>query len=62
MADVTRDEMRIKWMGIGEALTNDEVDYLIAQNVEPGFNDHASLSVLGAYRAGYEEGIKDRSH
>jgi hypothetical protein len=53
MADITYNEMIVKWMGVGEQLSPDEVTFVLRENVEPGFNDHSSKSVLEAYRAGF---------
>lgn len=59
MTEVTRDEMKTKWMGAGEQLDDDELAYVIANNIGPGFNDHSSKSLLDAYRAGYRKGYMD---
>jgi len=58
MTDITHDEMRIKWMAVGEQLDADEVSFMVQANVEPGFNDHSSRSVLEAYRAGYAAAMR----
>lgn len=39
-----------------EYLTEDELDAMASLFVEPGFNDHSSMTVLEAYRLGREHG------
>lgn len=59
MADITYNEMIVKWMGVGEQLSPDEVLFMVQQNVEPNFNDHSSRCVLEAYRSGWARGFQN---